>query len=94
MDKFEDSIVNHIENPLEYNLKKELQMYLMNKMIGENANDKAILNWIDKYAKDVSRIVDDEKNITIRELVISRKFEEASNQIMEKIKKQELTNAA
>lgn len=94
MENFDLKIIRTPENPLEYKVKKDLQMYLMKKMIGDNATEEAILIWIDKFAKEISRVVDDEKNTDIRELAKNKNFKKASGLILDMIEKTDSKRAA
>lgn len=60
------------------------QLCLIKIMLGEDFKDKpkeerfrAEMEWANKYARKVSEIIDDIKNIEIRELIYNHEYEKA-----------------
>ena len=81
IDNFEGRIPTEIRGPF--------QAFLMQKMgIGIGDIDSQI-NWAQKYAKLVSDIIDNSVNKEIRSFIMEGKNEEASNLVLEILKKED-----
>lgn len=93
IESFGDKLKN--SNQIEAKERMAFQILLIKKMLGErpvNETDEEWrqekINWCDKYAKIVGDIIDNTENKEIRDLILKGKKDEASNIVIELLKKE------
>jgi len=69
-------------NRLDMKYRNRVQIVTYEKML-KNGNVKSEDEWTEKYSKEISNIIDNTENETIRSLIIEASYDRAADMIIE-----------
>lgn len=74
-----------INQSIDLKHRLDLEVALMDKMIGENASQDEQIRWIDTYSDLIRQIIFKEENVEIRELALAGQYKESADLILREL---------